>query len=96
MFHAFDVVPFCIFSCFSFKKFYWSFNGDSQIHITDLREAHERQYGVVKKEDIVNGFVHVPDENAVSRVWGGDRRLSLFSYSIETINLLLIPMIKTK
>lgn len=66
------------------------------MHITDLREAHEKKYGQVKKVEIINGFVHVPDENAVSRVWGGDRRLSLFCYSIETINLLLIPMIKTK
>lgn len=67
-----------------------------QIYLNDLRAAHEKEFGPVKKEEIINGFVHVPDENAITRVWGGDRRLSLFSYSIETINLLLIPMIKTK
>lgn len=64
--------------------------------MSDLRLAYEKKYGPVTKEEIANGFVHVSDENAVERVWGGDRRLSLFSYSIETINMLLMPMFQTK
>lgn len=64
--------------------------------MSQLREAYESKFGPVRKEEITNGFVHVPVGNAVSRVWGGDRRLSLFSYTIETINMLLMPMIKTK
>lgn len=32
----------------------------------------------------------------ISRIWGGDRRLSLFNYTIETINMLILPMMKTK
>lgn len=64
--------------------------------MSDLRAAYEKRYGAVTKEEITNGFVHVADENAVARVWGGDRRLSLFSYSIETINMLLMPMFQTK
>ncbi|XP_023287583.1 putative glutamate synthase [NADPH] isoform X4 [Orussus abietinus] len=38
-------------------------------------------------------------DNEVSKVhgiWGGDKRLSLYGYTIETINLLLLPMIQTK
>lgn len=35
-------------------------------------------------------------EQEMTRIWGGDRRLLLFSYSIETINMLIIPMIRTK
>ncbi len=35
-------------------------------------------------------------EKELTRIWGGDRRLSLFSYTIETINLLLLPMIRTR
>lgn len=35
-------------------------------------------------------------EQDMTRIWGGDRRLSLFGYSIETINMLLLPMIRTK
>jgi hypothetical protein len=44
----------------------------------------------------ITPFVHALSEDDVSRIWGGDRRLSLFSYTIETINMLLLPMIKTK
>ncbi|KAK6621297.1 hypothetical protein RUM43_011603 [Polyplax serrata] len=69
---------------------------NEQIKMSDLRAAYEKRYGPVTKEEITNGFVHVADENAVARVWGGDRRLSLFSYSIETINMLLMPMFQTK
>lgn len=34
--------------------------------------------------------------SAVNRVWGGDKRLSLYGYTIETINMLILPMIQTK
>lgn len=48
----------------------------------------------------VNGELIVPDkeigEKEATRIWGGDRRLSLFSYTIETINMLLLPMVNTK
>lgn len=48
----------------------------------------------------VNGELIVPDkqigEKEATRIWGGDRRLSLFGYTIETINMLLVPMINTK
>lgn len=35
-------------------------------------------------------------EKEITRIWGGDRRLSLFSYTIETINLLILPMINNR
>lgn len=41
----------------------------------------------------------VNEENpisAVNRVWGGDKRLSLYGYTLETINLLLLPMMQSK
>ena len=34
--------------------------------------------------------------SAVNRVWGGDKRLALYGYTLETINMLLLPMINTK
>lgn len=68
-----------------------------QITMTELRTEYEKTLGSPPKDPIANnGFVSVPQENSLSRVWGGDRRLSLFSYSIETITMLLMPMIKTK
>lgn len=33
---------------------------------------------------------------AVEQMYGGDRRLSLFGYTVETISMLLLPMINTK
>lgn len=34
--------------------------------------------------------------SAVNRIWGGDKRLALYGYTLETINMLLLPMIETK
>lgn len=34
--------------------------------------------------------------STVNRVWGGDKRLSLYGYTLETINLLLLPMMQSK
>lgn len=58
------------------------------------------------------GFIAKPSENgtiesetttndanpicAVNRVWGGDKRLSLYGYTLETINMLLLPMMQSK
>lgn len=35
-------------------------------------------------------------ETPFTRMWEGDKRLSLYSYNIETINMLLLPMLQTK
>lgn len=58
---------------------------------------------VESKPDLIiaNGELKLAEPEAISerdmtRIWGGDRRLSLFSYTIETINMLLLPMIRTK
>ncbi|CAB0001855.1 unnamed protein product [Nesidiocoris tenuis] len=69
-----------------------------QITMQELREAAALN---VSKDGFVNGeikpelYVSLPKED-VSRIWGGDRRLSLFNYTIETINMLILPMMKTK
>lgn len=72
-----------------------------QILMADLRAEHERN----NKNTIVpsgnidvleTGSVNGVTDEGLAKVWGGDRRLSLFSYTIETINLLLLPMIQTK
>ncbi|XP_018895699.1 uncharacterized protein [Bemisia tabaci] len=75
-----------------------------QITMEDLRkEASARAVGLVKEKSIEfeSGDAkktlrdNLPGEE-MTRIWGGDRRLSLFSYSIETINMLILPMIRTK
>ncbi|XP_076674514.1 uncharacterized protein LOC143372318 isoform X2 [Andrena cerasifolii] len=43
-----------------------------------------------------NGVNDTNPVSVVNRVWGGDKRLSLFGYTLETINLLLLPMMQSK
>lgn len=47
----------------------------------------------VAKKNVLNG---VNEVSAVNKVWSGDKRLSLYGYTLETINLLLLPMMQTK
>nr|CAD7402429.1 unnamed protein product [Timema poppensis] len=78
-----------------------------QILLEDLRETHLKKYKALPTMDddistlkgcsiqrvaSVNGI----NEKALARMWGGDKRLSMFSYTIETVNLLLLPMIQSK
>ena len=32
----------------------------------------------------------------MERMWDGDRRLPAFGYTIETVQMLMIPMVKTR
>ncbi|KAL1139053.1 hypothetical protein AAG570_009114 [Ranatra chinensis] len=73
-----------------------------QITLMELREIAQKNGICTTSEGFCTNGEITPDhmselsESDVSRIWGGDRRLSLFSYTIETINMLLLPMIKTK
>lgn len=77
---------------------------NEQITMEDLRkEAAEKEIGLVRARSIEftsGGAAKSIRENLpeyeVTKIWGGDRRLSLFSYTIETINMLILPMIRTK
>lgn len=74
----------------------------------DLRQAYianggtldDHQNGNKNNEitgDIERGVKQLEMKiSAVNRVWGGDKRLALFGYTLETINMLLLPMIQTK
>ena len=74
----------------------------------DLRAAYIATGGAI--DGVQNGHTNskVTEENgfnmngvemkisAVNKVWGGDKRLALYGYTLETINMLLLPMIQTK
>lgn len=74
-----------------------------QITMDELRATHNCN-DVIKNgpstEIILEKKNTINDANgkvsAVNKVWSGDKRLSLYGYSLETINLLLLPMVKTK
>lgn len=71
----------------------------------ELRAAHVRssnEEGVIKNglsaETAIakKNAINVNEVSAVNKVWSGDKRLSLYGYTLETINLLLLPMVQTK
>ncbi|XP_044595767.1 glutamate synthase [NADH] isoform X1 [Cotesia glomerata] len=75
---------------------------EQMITMSHLRAAHRAAHGT-------NGFYQndsgaedfkrhglTYDLRGVDRTWGGDKRLQLYAYTIETLNLLLLPMLKTK
>ncbi|XP_029673590.1 glutamate synthase 1 [NADH], chloroplastic-like isoform X2 [Formica exsecta] len=77
-----------------------------QITMDELRAAHATNDNTgdvigndlsaettVAKKNVLNG---VNEVSAVNKVWSGDKRLSLYGYTLETINLLLLPMMQTK
>ncbi|CAK9810578.1 Glutamate synthase [NADH] [Anthophora plagiata] len=76
-----------------------------QIRMEDLRDADAdcRKVSSTVESDITteeiakrNATNDINPISAVNRVWGGDRRLSLYGYTLETINLLLLPMMQSK
>ena len=75
----------------------------NQILMDELRTEAVNKVRLVKEKSIefVSGSKnkYISDnlpETEITRIWGGDRRLSLFSYTIETINMLLLPMIHNR
>ncbi|XP_071536685.1 uncharacterized protein [Panulirus ornatus] len=71
---------------------------EEQFTLQDLYDAHK---GELSSEPSivnghVNGTVNGEDTGAMIRTFGGDRRLSMFGYTIETLNMLLLPMVNTQ
>nr|XP_046492605.1 glutamate synthase [NADH] isoform X2 [Neodiprion pinetum] len=77
---------------------------EQRISMDQLREAHIAvngsngitENGSVELTKLIETNDTFEGVSAVNRVWGGDKRLSLYGYTIETINMLLLPMIQTK
>uniref|UniRef100_UPI0014793D12 putative glutamate synthase [NADPH] isoform X1 n=2 Tax=Osmia lignaria TaxID=473952 RepID=UPI0014793D12 len=78
---------------------------DQMITMEELRAA-DTEHGKSNAVAVENGFVAEQDKgemdsdgnpiSAVNRVWGGDKRLSLYGYTLETINMLFLPMMQSK
>nr|XP_031844149.1 putative glutamate synthase [NADPH] isoform X1 [Nomia melanderi] len=73
---------------------------DQMITMEELRAADNgRSRTAVTSEHRTIERKESSDANpvsAVNRVWGGDKRLSLYGYTLETINMLLLPMMQSK
>lgn len=69
-----------------------------QITLEELYAAHE---GSLSSESTatnghVNGMNGDDESAAMMRTFGGDRRLMMNGYTVETLNMLLLPMVTTK
>jgi glutamate synthase (NADPH/NADH) len=68
----------------------------------ELRAVHNHNIEVIENglstetEIAKKNIINESEISAVNKVWSGDKRLSLYGYSLETINLLLLPMVQTK
>jgi len=68
----------------------------------ELRAAHNHNVKIIENglstetEIAKKNIINESEISAVNKVWSGDKRLSLYGYTLETINLLLLPMVQTK
>ncbi|XP_015429364.1 PREDICTED: putative glutamate synthase [NADPH] isoform X2 [Dufourea novaeangliae] len=74
-----------------------------QITMEELRAADVVDANLAKEKAALEQSIGINNAtndanpiSAVNRVWGGDKRLSLYGYTLETINMLLLPMMQSK
>ena len=67
-------------------------------HVTmdELRAANQVEFDVQRRPIYIGKPDFESGENIIERIWKGDRRLPAFGYTIETLQMLMIPMLKTK
>lgn len=69
-------------------------------HVTleDLRKANTAPIKVERQPIFHKNFAggNNLDCSVIGKVWSGDRRMPLFGYTIETLQMLLVPMFHTK
>lgn len=70
-----------------------------QVTMDELRDAHTGPLTYGSESTQINGEVSGAkgdNGNGVEYQVTADRRLGMYGYTVETINLLMLPMIKTK
>uniref|UniRef100_A0A1S6KZN6 Glutamate synthase [NADH] n=2 Tax=Nilaparvata lugens TaxID=108931 RepID=A0A1S6KZN6_NILLU len=68
-----------------------------EITMDELREAYQKKLSENGGGDVVqNNLMNEMKSKESGKPWIGDHRLSVFGYTIETINMLILPMIRTK
>ncbi len=65
------------------------------VSMEDLRRANTAEI-VLERNPIKIANNYSGGDTVIDRVWSGDRRLPLFGYTIETLQMLMIPMFNTK
>lgn len=70
---------------------WWS----KHVNLGDLRKANTAEFST-NRRPIFKPLDDLEDESIVARIWQGDRRMPMFGYNLETIQMLMIPMFQTK
>lgn len=68
-------------------------------HVTmeDVRNANTTPISLTRKPIYISQMNGISgDATIIERVWHGDRRMPLFGYTLEILQMLMIPMFKTK
>ena len=76
---------FTIFKNYSRKILLNSFHDFSSILDTSGRPIIRKRTELQEESD-----------SAMDRLWNGDRRMPVFGYTVETLQMLMVPMLKTK
>ncbi|QQP36726.1 Glutamate synthaselike, partial [Caligus rogercresseyi] len=61
-----------------------------------IKEVPRRRPIYLHENDFNNNFDYGDGENILEKLWRGDRRLPIFGYTLETLEMLMLPMFKTK
>ena len=68
-------------------------------HVTldDMNVANTANI-TIERQPIHDGLIETEGKtgNIVDRLWNGDKRMPIFGYTIETLEMLMVPMLKTK
>ncbi|XP_018022904.1 glutamate synthase [NADH] isoform X2 [Hyalella azteca] len=68
-----------------------------QFTMADLYAVHEGSLPTMEHQTpVTSPTTSSPVGEGVTRTYGGDRRLPAFGYTLETISMLLLPMVKTE
>ncbi|TRY70669.1 hypothetical protein TCAL_09685 [Tigriopus californicus] len=70
---------------------WWS----KHVNLGDLRKANIAQFSTDRRP-IIKPLEGSEEDSIVARIWQGDRRMPMFGYNLETIQMLMIPMFQTK
>ena len=71
--------------------------GKGLVTLDELRKGHKKAIDT-RGRPIIRQRTELQEESdtAMERLWNGDRRMPVFGYTVETLQMLMVPMLKTK
>lgn len=66
------------------------------VSMEELRKHNSVAINTARRPIVVSSDATDPDANLVEKIWSGDRRMPVFGYNVETLQMLMVPMLKTR